>query len=500
MAHKKQNDHIFPLQINELEKIIKNKLENNADEDLLFSIYEHQGKKIALFGISYVVDTDKMLNSLLAPLLSRTTAWTTDSLLNDIPLNGGSTTDSLEDILDDLIFGTVYVYIEEDMKIVSYPLMKEEKRGLEKSETESVVVGPQLSFTESLSTNLNVLRQLLPSKDLVLEKMIVGKDIPREVRLVYMKSVANDADVNTMRQRIQQLDVDEIEDTTAMMQYLEDSTTDVFPQFVLTELPTHVSYVVKEGKIAVLTENSPNSFIGPSTFFSFFESTEDIYMRWNGASALRLLRMLSIALALLLTPMYVAIVTYQYELIPTALIVSIGQSRAAVPLPPIMEAILIELMIELLREAGARLPTKVGQTMGIVGGIVLGQAAVEAGLTSNILIIVVAVSALASFTTPNYLIGTSLRIIRFPMILLAGIYGLIGVMFGVCLLLIHLLRTKSLGRPYLSPIYPLRLQDFNEVFFHSLPSRSSKRATMYRPKDRTRYSKKEAMRKRDIEE
>ena len=227
---------------------------------------------------------------------------------------------------------------------------------------------------------------------------------------------------------------------------------------------------------------------------------EDVYIRWIPTSAFRILRMVAIFAALMLTPLYIAVVTYHYELIPTALIVSIGQSRAAVPFPPILEALLLELMIELLREAGARLPTKVGQTMGIVGGIVIGQAAVAAGLTSNILIIVVAMSALASFTTPSYVIGTTFRVLRFPMMILAGFYGIIGIMFGICLLIIHLLRIKSIGRPYLTPIYPLNLKDFNKVFFRTPPAQSSKRATMYQPEDRARDSKGEALKKRDIEE
>src|SRR5699024_10118778 len=215
---------------------------------------------------------------------------------------------------------------------------------------------------------------------------------------------------------------------------------------------------------------------------------------------LQLLRMLAMFISLLVTPLYVAIVTYQYELIPTQLLVSIGQSRAAVPFPPIIEALMIELMIELLREAGARLPTKVGQTMGIVGGFFIGESAVQAGLTSNILIIVVAVSALASFTTSSYLMGTSLCVIRFPMILLAGLYGIIVFMFGVCLLMIHLVSLNSLARSYLAPLYPLKIRDFNKVFFRTPPSKHYNRAKMYRPKDPVRYAKKEASKKHDIDE
>lgn len=495
-----KSNAIFPLKIEELEKLVKDNFENNSDDDLLFSIYEHQRKKVAVFGIAYLIDSDKLENSLLNPLLSHKKTWTSQSLLNDIPLGDGSLVASFQDILEQLLNGNVFIYVEDERDIVYYSLYKEEKRSIEKSESESVVTGPQLAFTESLTTNMNILRQLNKSTDLVLEKMTVGSNIPREVRMVYLKSVANEADVNTMRQRIQDLDVDELEDSTTLKFYIGDASKSIFPQFYVTELPNRLSYTLQEGKIGVLVENSSLSFIGPSTFFSFFESMEDVYMSWAAGSALRILRMFATIVALLLTPLYVAVVTYQYELIPTQLLISIGQSRAGVPFPPIIEALLIELLIELLREAGARLPTKVGQTMGIVGGIVIGQAAVEAGLTSNILIIVVAMSALASFTTPSYLMGTSFRILRFPMILLAGLYGLVGVMFGICFIIIHMLKITSLGRPYLAPIYPLKIKDFNKVFFRTWPEKNYNRAAMYRPKESVRYSKNKVNKRRDIDE
>ena len=157
------------------------------------------------------------------------------------------------------------------------------------------------------------------------------------------------------------------------------------------------------------------------------------------------------------------------------------------------------MLIEFLREAGARLPTKVGQTMGIVGGIVLGQAAVKAGFTSNILIIVIALSALASFTAPSYLMGSAIRIIRFPMILLAGAWGLIGIVFAVSFLVIHLLKQKSLGRPYLAPIYPLELKDFNDAIFRSTFQRNAKRPKSILPKDPNRYDKNKAVEKNDVD-
>lgn len=223
-------------------------------------------------------------------------------------------------------------------------------------------------------------------------------------------------------------------------------------------------------------------------------------MRWQSGSFLRLLRFAAMFFSILITPTYVAALTYQYAIIPTQILISIGQSRATVPFPPIFEALLLEFLLELLREAGVRLPTKVGQTMGIVGGIVIGQAAVQAGLTSNILIIVVSMSALASFTTPSYLFGTTIRLIRFPLIILAGFLGLIGIVFGLSFLLIHALRLTSLGRPYLIPIYPLRLKDFNKVLFRTPFNHTSKRAGAYRPKILRRFSKKDANQIRDIDE
>lgn len=500
MRNKDQNnkEHIFPSKIEVVERIIKENMKNNPD--LTFATYNLQDKKIIIFFINYLVDTDKLENFLLEPLLKKEVKWTNKRFLNDIPLGSKATTRSLPEILKKLTRGEVFVYIEEEIEIISCDLSKLEQRSLEKAETESLVLGPQIAFTESLSTNLNVIRGIINTPDLVSEKIIVGKRIPTEVRIIYLKSLTNETDVNTMRQRIQDLDVDEISDISVLKQYIEDSSVSFFPQFYTTELPDRLCYTLSKGKVGVLAENSPTAIIAPSTFFSFFESTEDIYMRWNSGSPLRFLRFLAVFIAIMITPLYVAIITFQFELIPTKLLISIGKSRAVVPFSPLLEALLIELMIELLREAGARLPTKVGQTMGIVGGIVIGEAAVQAGITSNILIIVVAVSALASFTSPSYLMGTSLRMIRFPMIILAGLLGLIGIMFGICITIIHLLKLTSLGRPYLAPLYPLQLQDFNKVFYRLPHNKESKRASISQAKDLVRYPKNEAIKKRDIDE
>ncbi|MBC5636568.1 spore germination protein [Ornithinibacillus sp. BX22] len=496
--NKENKDTIFPVTIDKLEKLLVDKFNNNPD--LKFSKYNINDKKVAVFFIDYQVEIDKIQQSLLQPLLNMDKKITNSTLLYELPLNSGSTSHTLQDVLEKLVIGEVFIYIELESEIVSFSMILKENRNVEKAETESLVLGPKISFTESLSKNMNIVRSRIISTDLVFEEVKIGHLSPRDVRLVYLKSIANEDDVNTMRQRLNELDVDEIEDTIVLKQFMEDSQTNLFPQFVETELPDRFTYNITRGKIGVLVENSPTAFIAPATLFSFLESTEDLYMRWQAGSFLRIMRFMAMIFSVLITPTYVAAVTYQYAIIPTQLLISIGQSRAAVPFPPIFEALLLEFLLELLREAGARLPTKVGQTMGIVGGIVIGQAAVEAGLTSNILIIVVAMSALSSFTTPSYLFGTTVRIIRFPLIVLAGILGLLGIAFGLCWLIIHMLRLTSLGRPYLAPLYPLQIKDFNKVFFRAPFNYSSRRAKTYRPKSIIRFNKKDAKQKRDIDE
>ena len=283
---------IFPLQIDKLERILKSKFDSN--NDLLFSTFNVQGKNVAVFYISYVVESQKLENSLLEPLLSAKEPWTTEDILNEIPLETGSTETTLDEILEKIIHGSVFVYVEGEKEIVSYILLKKDKRSLEKAETESLVLGPKLSFTESIITNLNIVRWRIRSTDLVIEEFKVGKKVPRDVRLVYMKSAANEEDVQTMRQRLKELDVDEIEDSVVLKQYLEDDQLNLFPQFESTELPDKFSYAVTKGRLGVLVENSPTGIIAPSNLFTFLESTEDLYMRWHTGSFLRLLRIIAI--------------------------------------------------------------------------------------------------------------------------------------------------------------------------------------------------------------
>ncbi|CAM4485315.1 spore germination protein [Paenibacillus typhae] len=255
----------------------------------------------------------------------------------------------------------------------------------------------------------------------------------------------------------------------------------VFPQFLTTERPDVAVSKLTAGRIIVMIDNSPTALSAPASFFEFFSSPDDYYQRWALGTALRLLRYLALVITITFTAMYVSVTTFHYEMIPEALLRTLAESRNRVPFPPVYEALLMEIMIELLREAGARLPSKIGQTIGIVGGIVIGQAAVQAGLTSNVLIIAVASSAIASFVIPSYMMSASIRLIRFGVIILAGIWGNMGLVIGMALIVIHLSGLTSLGTSYITPVAPMKTKDWKDVFirapFSMLRSRPSQTRT-----------------------
>ncbi|WP_156856503.1 spore germination protein [Oceanobacillus sp. AG] len=495
---KQANQADFPLSMDEFEDKLKTEVLNS--QDLSFTVYKQENKQVAVFYIPYLIDLTKIEQQVLNNLLDMQTECTADSILSEIPLSSGEQVSSIRTIRNKLTEGYVGLYVEQENRVIMYELGKTEKRALEKAETESVVVGPLIAFTESLESNLNIINWRMNTPDLAMEKVEVGKRNPKETRIIYLKSVANETDVNTMRQRLTDLEIDMVEDIHMLKQYILDSSTSIFAQFVSSELVDRSMYAIKSGKIIVMVEDSPFALIAPSTLFSFFESTEDRYFHWTLSMFVRFLRFLAAFVTLLLTPMYVVATTYHYELVPSQLLVSLGESRAVVPFPPLIEVFLIELVIELLREAGARLPTKVGQTIGIVGGVVVGTAAVQAGISSNILIILVTMSALASYATPSYIMGNTIRFVRFPLFFLAGFYGIIGLMFGICLLVIHLVRLESLGRPYLAPLYPLRLADFNKSFYRLPEQTKYKRFLSYRPKDKQLFNKERAAERRDVDE
>ncbi|MEH7437096.1 spore germination protein [Neobacillus drentensis] len=486
--------------VDELKEQLNNEL--GACSDINFRTLIKDGKKILVSFLSSLIDKTSLDEFILLAIQQQKDSmdWTTENLAQILPIAELQAANQLKEVVSSLIEGYAYIYIDGEPFGILANIGTTVERSLEKAETESLVYGPKISFTESLIGNLNIIRSNLKDSELCMEDITIGSRVKTPGKIVYIRDIADEDNINTFKQRINDLEFDYIPDTTVLGQLIEDNSWTVFPQIMSSELPDRVSLSLMRGKVAVLMDRSPAAIYGPTPFLSFFESTEDVYMRWNMGLFLRMLRIIAIFLSVLLTPAYVAVLTYHYEVIPSPLLVSLGQSRANVPFPPVFEALLLEFVIELLREAGARLPTKVGQTMGIVGGIVIGQAAVQAGFTSNILIIIIALSALGSFTSPSYIMGTAIRMIRFPIILLAGIWGGIGIMLSFCFFLIHLLKLTSLGSPYFMPVYPFRWRDLGYSIIKFPVQYLPFRPVTNHPVDGNRFKEKKAMKKKDVDE
>ncbi|MGX6444381.1 spore germination protein [Neobacillus sp. K501] len=365
---------------------------------------------------------------------------------------------SQEKILNGILDGNVALFFGKHSYLINVAGF--EKRSIAQSETETVINGPHDSFNETLKTNVSLIRRRVRSSRLKMIQLTVGEFSKTKVLLIYIEGMAKRDMVERLLERIQSIKVDSITDSNVLIQMIDDHQQSPFPQFYTTERPDIAVTKLYSGKIIGLVDESPNIFCTPSSFFDFFQSPDDYNQRWIIGTAVRILRYLALFITIILTAFYVSICTYHYEMIPQSLLQSIMQSRSRVPFPPLVEAIFLEIVIELLREAGARLPTKIGQTIGIVGGIVIGQAAVEAGITSNILIIVVAVSAIASFIVPSYIMSASIRIVRFLFILVAGFLGNIGIFFAFGILIVHLTGLTNLSSPYFMPISPTYFKDW----------------------------------------
>lgn len=442
-----------------------------------------------------LIDTEILHRDIL-PYLKKWESFA--SLSSVLPIEEVILTADAATIQENLLKGYIFIFNVNNLKQVC--LVKagvERTRQVSLPEVEFSVVGPKESFVEALDTNINLVRKRLPMPELTVKEIIIGKLSKTRVSVLYIEGIANKENVNTVIQRLSDLDIDQIMDSSYITQLIQDNQNSPFPQLIDTERPDRVASVLGEGKVAILVDGAPHGLIGPTTIFEFFYAFEDYYLNWAVASFFRLVRFFAVIFSILVTPIYVAVLTYHYELIPKDLVSTLVTSRSAIPLPPILEAIILELAIELLREAGARLPTKVGQTIGIVGGIVIGTASVEAGLTSNVLLIIVALAALASFTTPVYQMGNTIRLIRFPFLLMAHYLGLIGVAVSFCFLLIHLLRLSSLGRPFLEPFYPVRVQDLKDSLIRLPFSMQSKRPIQEQTEDTMRFNPKKAKEKHD---
>ncbi|MGC5325300.1 spore germination protein [Brevibacillus sp. SYSU BS000544] len=469
--------------------------------DLKIEHVDELNGRIRLYYLSTMADQGYIRKELLPKLKRLDLSQVT---IMDVEIVVGATVEQRVsrqgEVVGRLIDGDIFIHVEGEKYGISIPADASKERSITPPEIEANVLGPQIAFVESLATNISIIRKYLPTPQLIYENQQVGQIDKTDVAILYLDQIANEQNVQIARQRICDITVDRVIDAYTLAQLIEDNSYTIFPQLQITQRPDRVVAGLTDGQVVILVDGSPFAIAGPTNLMQFLQAAEDFYFRWSIATFLRVLRLIAIVLSLLLAPAYVATLTFHYEMIPVKMLIQLSQSRARVPFPPLMEALMLEGIIELLREAGARLPTKVGQTIGIVGGIVIGQAAVQAGFTSNILIIIVALGALSSFIAPSYVLGSAIRVIRFPMIFLAGIWGGIGIAVGFSFLISHLLLQTSFGRPFLEPVYPMRILDLKDSIIRLPLQWFSYRPVFLRTKDEMRFTPNEAFKKQDIDE
>ncbi|USL13052.1 spore germination protein [Bacillus thuringiensis] len=443
--------------IHSLQNLIE-KLKKSSD----FVNYHTSDDETMPYWISYYrpsLDGEKLQKYLMPTLLERPKA-SLEELKEHIPMSGITITNDLQKIEDMVLKGHAIVQVnQQDQKCMLANIAIDNYRAPTPPLNESTVIGPQEGFVEDIDTNINLVRKRLPVLDLQTKEMIIGEFSKTKVVMMYLDNLAEKDNVDFLKESLRALEYDQINDSAYIQELMGEKS--IFPLYINTERTDRVTKALIDGKIAIFVDGSPSVLLTPVSYFDFFISPEDYNVSWLYATFSRILRLIAVLFSICATPLYVAVLNYHYELIPSDLLETLILSRAQVPFPPLIEALFLELAIDLLREAGARLPMKVGQTLGIVGGIVIGQASVQAGLTSNILLIIVALSALASFITPIYKMGNAVRLLRFPFLIFAEIGGLFGISLGFIFLFTHLFRLTSLRKPY-ALFYPTRQQSVKD--------------------------------------
>ncbi|HZX21868.1 MAG TPA: spore germination protein [Clostridia bacterium] len=358
---------------------------------------------------------------------------------------------TIEQAVLDILIGDTAVILDNYDKIIIVGTKGWEMRGVAEPETENVIRGPREGFVETLRVNTALIRRRIRDHKFKIKGYQIGKRSKTDVCVLYIEDLADESVLEELNKRLEAIDIDAIIDSGYIEQLVEDNWRSIFPQIQNTERPDVATAALYEGKVVIVVDNSPFVLIIPSGFNAMMQSAEDYYERWGIATFIRALRYFAFLISIYMPALYIAVTTFHPQMLPAKLLISIAANRVGVPFPAVLEAIIMVITLEILREAGIRLPGAIGQTIGIVGAVIIGQAAVDAGIVGPIMIIIVSITAVATFTTPSYNLAIAARLLRLVLIIASGILGLYGIMLVTMLILVHLCSLKSFGVPYLTP-------------------------------------------------
>lgn len=465
---------------------LKQLFSHGKNKDFCFrSLLANYNKKSAyLFYYSSIVDSDKIEQAIIQPLLEAQG----QTLANVITNESIKELVELEQVINHINSGKVVLFLEGQATGFSIDVSQFQHRSIEKSANENVVKGPKEAFTESLHINIALVRRQIRDKQLITEVSTVGTRSKLDVQIVYITDLVNQDVLLDVKNRIERLDIDNIRNLELLEQYIEDRPYSIFPSILYTERPDNAAAYIEEGHIVLLMDNSSSCLILPVTFWSFFHSPEDRYARFWYGNFTRGVRLLAFYLTTMISATYVALANFHSEMIPPDLLLAITSAKERVPFPLIIEVLIMEVAFELIREAGIRIPNPLGPTIGIVGALILGQAAVEANIISPIIVIIAALSGLTSFAIADVSLNYTVRMTRFLFILAAGFMGMFSLIGAFLLWLMYAASLKSFGVPFFAPLSPNE-RSSHDTFFRKAARTEIWRPNQIKPQDRQKKSK-----------
>ncbi|WP_066506348.1 spore germination protein [Abyssisolibacter fermentans] len=456
-----------------------------------FKIGQEQNHKLSVIFTDGLANKDQVSNFVLESLMqqARLTKPNVDDNkfdLYDLAVKGNiamteiNEIEDLQEAIDNILIGETVLLLDGYKKAVVIGTRGWPIRGISEPETETVIRGPRDGFVETGKVNTSLIRRRIRDPKLKLKYIQIGKRSKTDIAIMYIEDICNNELLKEVNDRLKSIDIDAIIDSSYIEQLIQDDWISPFPQIENTERPDAVSAALYEGRVAIVVDNTPFALLVPATLDIMLQSSEDYYDRWTVASFIRLIRYIALVLTLILPALYIAITSYHPGMLPTGLALYVAATRMGVPFPAFIEAFMMEITLELLRESGTRIAGPIGTTIGIVGGLVIGQASVEAGIVSPLMVIIVALTTISSFVLPNYSFSSAIRLARFFMMIVAAALGLYGIMLALIILGTHLADLKSFGTPYLSPYssildyrqdiedsyvkYPLKLMKKRPVF------------------------------------
>lgn len=446
--------------------------EDLMKKELLF----HDQKCVVLY-LDSLVKKELLQTSIIDPILEMHAA----DIEKTVMAAEIKTTSMILEVGKQLLDGFCVILLENNPQAYLASVGGIEGRAIQEPNNERSIKSAHDGFVEDFSSNLHLLRKRIKSPKLKVKYFTIGKLSNTKVGMLYLENLANKELIDEVERRLSSIEMDQLYLTGDVEELIEDHPFSPFPQILATERPDRAVSYLTEGKITLIVDGNPRVLVLPITFFAFYQAPDDYNSRWLIGSFFRITRLCSFIIAISLPAIYIAIVSFHSEVLPIGILYSIRTSLEYVPFPPFVEALTMQIILELLKEASIRLPSPIAQTIGIVGGLVIGTAIVDAHIVSNMMIVVIGFTAIASFVAPINEMGTSARLLGFPTMVAASLFGFFGIVLVLMLIFMHLSKLDSYGTPYFAPLAPFKKEDVKDTFIRLPIWKLTTRPTDARP-------------------